>query len=131
MITQPTGMDQLTAAMPLTVTGPAENLAMYQASKRPATAPEQITTVEAPRPIHYKTSTLSSLNATAFPQNLHAMVTETAATQPELISWIEDGEAFKLHQPKSAKLGAVLEKHFSRKYGVLFVLVSKRTVLRF
>ena len=34
-----------------------------------------------------------------FPELVHAMVTETVATQPDLIEWIYDGEAFVVHDP--------------------------------
>ena len=107
------------AAMPPVVTGPAENLAMYQASKRTA----QVAPVHAPtaKPSIYeppiqKASKHSSHNSPTFPETLHAMVTETAATQPNVISWIANGEAFKVLDPKSGKLGKVLFKHFNRKY---------------
>lgn len=34
-----------------------------------------------------------------FPELVHAMVTETVATQPDLIEWVYDGEAFVVHDP--------------------------------
>jgi hypothetical protein len=34
-----------------------------------------------------------------FPELVHAMVTETVATQPDFIEWVYDGEAFVVHDP--------------------------------
>lgn len=34
-----------------------------------------------------------------FPELVHAMVTETVETHPDLIEWIHDGEAFVVHDP--------------------------------
>ena len=51
-----------------------------------------------------------------FPRNLHAMITEIASVAPAVVSWIEGGEAFIIHDPESAKLGEVLQKHFNRKF---------------
>jgi hypothetical protein len=37
----------------------------------------------------------------SFPEQIYKMVTETAATQPELIDWVHDGEAFTIFEPVS------------------------------
>lgn len=57
-----------------------------------------------------------------FPQNVHAMVTETANVATHLISWIQNGEAFVVHNPKSPELGEVLQKFFDRKSTIGLVL---------
>jgi hypothetical protein len=45
-----------------------------------------------------------------FPEQVHLMVTETAATQPELIDWVHDGKAFVILDPV-------------RKYTVIYIVV--------
>lgn len=45
-----------------------------------------------------------------FPELVHAMVTETAATQPDLIEWVQDGQAFIVHNPVSEYFSCV--SHF-------------------
>ena len=52
----------------------------------------------------------------SFPQNLHALITEAASVAPAVVSWFEGGEAFIVHDPESAKLGELLQKHFNRKF---------------
>lgn len=47
-----------------------------------------------------------------FPQNLHAMITEIANVEPAVVSWIQGGEAFMIHDEMSAKLGEAMKKHF-------------------
>jgi hypothetical protein len=54
-----------------------------------------------------------------FPQALHAMITELASVAPNVVSWIEGGEAFVIHDPKHVKLGEFLDKYFNRKYDIL------------
>lgn len=63
------------------------------------------------------------LSNMSFPQILWKMVTETAKTSPDIISWIENGEAFVVHEPSSRKLGSILQKYFQREYMILSVVM--------
>jgi hypothetical protein len=58
-----------------------------------------------------------------FPELVHAMVTETAATQPDLIEWVQDGQAFAVHNPVREYFDSV---YFSFSSISLYVLYSPR-----
>lgn len=56
----------------------------------------------------------------AFPKQAHLMVHETSLTQPDVIEWIANGQAFMIHNPKSHKVADVIQKYFNhRKYSSL------------
>lgn len=85
---------------------------VYQAEPMEQEAPVMETTAAMPT-----TTKLSSLTAkpSSFPHKLFQMVTETAQVAPDVIRWIEKGEAFVVHNdPKSRKLERVLQAHFHR-----------------
>jgi hypothetical protein len=46
-----------------------------------------------------KSKSAEEYTTLSFPEQIHKMVTETAATQPELINWVHDGEAFAIFEP--------------------------------
>jgi hypothetical protein len=50
------------------------------------------------------------------------LITEAASVAPAVVSWFERGEAFIVHDPESAKLGELLQKHFNRKFRLWNVL---------
>ena len=68
------------------------------------------------RPTKPNKAVRKSRKKCSFPQNLHALITEAASVAPAVVSWFERGEAFIVHDPESAKLGELLQKHFNRKF---------------
>ena len=54
-----------------------------------------------------------------FPQLVHRMVTETAESNPEIIEWIEDGEAFRIND-------TVINVDFAKHGSVLSLCVTVR-----
>jgi hypothetical protein len=65
------------------------------------------------RPTKPNKAVRKSRKKCSFPQNLHALITEAASVAPAVVSWFERGEAFIVHDPESAKLGELLQKHFN------------------
>lgn len=74
------------------------------------------------RPTKPNKAVRKSRKKCSFPQNLHALITEAASVAPAVVSWFERGEAFIVHDPESAKLGELLQKHFNRKFRLWNVL---------
>jgi hypothetical protein len=66
---------------------------------------------------------LTLLTKSSFPKDVHAMITEIACLAPNVMSWIEGGEAFIIHDPNSSKLAEVLQKHFHCKFDCYNLLV--------
>jgi len=46
-----------------------------------------------------------------FPQTIYKMVTATVKSDPDVIEWVCDGEAFKIHQ-RHKNIGTILKKYF-------------------
>eukprot|EP00978_Attheya_sp_CCMP212_P031165 scaffold116874_cov49-Attheya_sp.AAC.1 len=58
--------------------------------------------------------TRCSQKGASFAENVHAMITEGASTEPDIVQWIANGEAFTIHETGS-KLGELLMKYFDHK----------------
>lgn len=79
----------------------------------PASSGNKQTTSKPDKPV---THVIMTSTKCFFPQNLHAMITEIANVEPAVVSWIQGGEAFMIHDEMSAKLGEAMKKHFRRKF---------------
>lgn len=66
--------------------------ALVTLARLPKPAATKVTETQTPRDTNWQPT---------FPELVHAMVTETAATQPDLIEWVQDGQAFAVHNPVS------------------------------